>query len=408
MNGAVLYVSYNGLLEPILDSQAIPYMRRLNAESGVKFILFTFEKKKDIVELGPQRIRQKKEQLRAVGIEWAWAIYHKKPHILAKLMDLACGCATVVFLLCTRKISGIHVRTAIAGIISVLPGKFARKKILFDMRASLSDEAIGVRLVKEGGFKHFLLKVVEKYLVLFSDAIIVLTNKHYNHLFGGLLSGKPKKVEIIPCCVDLDRFKIIARDNDADRIGDKKGLKFMYLGKIGPLYFIDEMIDCFNILREDFPDSRIMFATQEKPQNILGICFNKGLDAKYVDIRKPDFSEIPNLIADSDCGIFFINPKKKFASFPIKLGEFLSCGIPVLINSGIGDTQELVEKYRVGVVVKGFSRDFYKNASLQFRELIAGSEDLSDRCRMAAQRELSLEMGVDRYAKIYKLLGFCK
>ena len=40
-----LYISYNAITEPIVQSQVIPYLRELS-KKGIKFYLLTFEKKK--------------------------------------------------------------------------------------------------------------------------------------------------------------------------------------------------------------------------------------------------------------------------------------------------------------------------------------------------------------------------
>lgn len=403
MKEKILYISYNGLLEPILDSQAIPYMRGLNAALGIEFVLFTFEKKKNLLEYGPQRIKQRKEDLRKNGIKWVWARYHKSPHFLAKLIDLTSGFIATFILLFVYKISSIHARSAIAGVMAIIPAKFMRKKFLFDMRASLSDEAIGLGLARDGSLKHSLLNIVEKILLESSDGIVVLTKKHYGYLGNRFIMKKrPKAVEVIPCCVDLDKFRLIPRDKAANK--EERKFTFMYLGKFGSLYLIEELLDYFIVYKKLFPNSQILFVTQDDSTYVYNACKEKRINFDDIRVYKPKFEEIPDLISQADCGIFFINPKRKFASFPIKLGEFLSCGVPVVINSGIGDTQELVEKYRVGVVVKDFSVDSYRHTSGLLQDLIKEGNALRYRCRKAAERELSLDIGVARYRKIYNAL----
>ena len=67
MKRTVLYISYNGLLEPILSSQVIPYLRNLSRD-GFRFVLLTFEKRKDVKKAGfptIDEIKKKLEQSRA-------------------------------------------------------------------------------------------------------------------------------------------------------------------------------------------------------------------------------------------------------------------------------------------------------------------------------------------------------
>lgn len=400
----ILYISYNGLLEPILDSQAVPYMRDLNAKFGIRFVLFTFEKSKDLLKYGHQKIMLRKENLRKMGIEWVWIKYHKRPQFLAKPVDFILGVLVTFALALIYRVRCIHARTAVGGIMAMLPAKIMCRKFLFDMRASLSDEAAGAGLLRKGGLRHFLLAITEKILLMSSDGIVVLTKRHYSRLQAQLDAVKRRvPVEIIPCCVDMDRFKFILPDKFANPDGKK--FTFMYLGKFGPLYLIDKILDYFLIYKMAVPNSQLLVATQDDPGYIYNICRHKDVNINNISVYAPEFDEIPKLISKSDCGIFFINPEKKFASSPVKMGEFLSCGVPVVTNRGIGDTEELISKNRVGVIVKDFSIEGYREASENLQSLLAERDALRYRCRKTAEETLSLHMGVTKYYDIYNTLG---
>jgi glycosyltransferase involved in cell wall biosynthesis len=86
------------------------------------------------------------------------------------------------------------------------------------------------------------------------------------------------------------------------------------------------------------------------------------------------------------------------------MGEFLASGVPVIINPGVGDTEELVLENNVGVVVDEFNEDNYKKAFDRLRVLKEDGDALKERCRQTADRNLSLEYAVDRYARIYDAL----
>jgi glycosyltransferase involved in cell wall biosynthesis len=113
---------------------------------------------------------------------------------------------------------------------------------------------------------------------------------------------------------------------------------------------------------------------------------------------------MPRYISVADAGVFFINPYKKIGSSPIKMGEFLASGIPVVINPGVGDTEELVLDNKVGVVIRQFDRGCYIDAARELVEIKKGGQALISRCRAAAEKHLSLELAADKYAKIYALL----
>ncbi|MFH1189231.1 MAG: glycosyltransferase, partial [Candidatus Omnitrophota bacterium] len=106
----------------------------------------------------------------------------------------------------------------------------------------------------------------------------------------------------------------------------------------------------------------------------------------------------------ADAGIFFINPYKKIGSSPIKMGEFLASGVPVVINPGVGDTEELVAECGVGVVVRAFDSGCYEDAVGKLLGLIGEKGALRGRCLDSARKHLSVEMGAARYSKIYEIL----
>lgn len=98
MKTNVLYLSYNGLLEPILSSQVILYLKEL-AKKNFHFILLTYEKKKDLHRTGKDRIRAIRDELRSFGIEWVYLRYHKKPAVISTLFDILIGVLYCTYLI---------------------------------------------------------------------------------------------------------------------------------------------------------------------------------------------------------------------------------------------------------------------------------------------------------------------
>jgi len=100
-------------------------------------------------------------------------------------------------------------------------------------------------------------------------------------------------------------------------------------------------------------------------------------------------------------GVFIIKPVfSKKASAPTKMGEFLGCGVPCVINNGIGDSADIIKNENVGVVLNAFDRnEMYKGV----KELIklVNDPDIVKRCVNAAKVHFSLDDGVKSYDKVY-------
>ncbi len=86
-----LYISYNAITEPIVQSQVMPYLKRLS-EKGIRFYLLTFEKKKMNNDEKTKILDTlKKQSGSGSDIEWFHLNYHKSPTIPATGFDIVNG-----------------------------------------------------------------------------------------------------------------------------------------------------------------------------------------------------------------------------------------------------------------------------------------------------------------------------
>src|SRR5829696_3081750 len=78
----VLYISYDGLTDPLGQSQILPYLTGLSKE-GYEFTILSFEKKEKLKSEGDQ-IKKLTEE---ANIRWIPLLFTHKPPILAKMYD---------------------------------------------------------------------------------------------------------------------------------------------------------------------------------------------------------------------------------------------------------------------------------------------------------------------------------
>ncbi|NJD18051.1 MAG: hypothetical protein FIA95_02020, partial [Gemmatimonadetes bacterium] len=82
--GSVLYISYDGLLEPLGASQILPYVRRLRAR-GIALEILSFEKAD---ACGRDHREALEHDLAQEGIGWTALRYHKRPTLPATALDV--------------------------------------------------------------------------------------------------------------------------------------------------------------------------------------------------------------------------------------------------------------------------------------------------------------------------------
>ena len=121
-------------------------------------------------------------------------------------------------------------------------------------------------------------------------------------------------------------------------------------------------------------------------------------------ITQARFEEMPRYIRMFDAGVFFIKPSfSKRASAATKLAEFLGCGVPIVINDGVGDSGAIVRDGHVGGILSSLDAAAFAAALPQVRAILSDTT-MAERCRHVATAVFDLEVGVARYRRLYRQL----
>ena len=82
----------------------------------------------------------------------------------------------------------------------------------------------------------------------------------------------------------------------------------------------------------------------------------RGIETGNYSVRSVRGRDVPSYLAASDAGLAFIKPCfSKIASSPTKYAEYLASGLPLIINSGIGDSDALINNEGAGSLITEFS-----------------------------------------------------
>jgi len=128
-----------------------------------------------------------------------------------------------------------------------------------------------------------------------------------------------------------------------------------------------------------------------------------GLSDEEFWVGAVEPSEVPVYLKRARLGLSFRKPTfSQIAASPTKIPEYLAAGLPAVSNASIGDTDELLERERVGVVVRGFTREEFASAAALAVSL-AEDESARARCVEAARRHFDLvTVGGARYLSVYR------
>ncbi len=387
----VLFISYDGMTDPLGQSQVLPYLAGL-AKLGHQIHLISFEKKEPYAVLREDILHF----CNANSIQWYPEWYTKKPPLLSTLKDIQTGWTTASKLHQQYHFDIVHCRSYIAAMIGQkLKNKFGIP-FIFDMRGFWADERIdgGIWSLSNPVFKtvYTFFKKKEIQFLKESSHIVSLTHKAKEEMIAWNIGvDLNAKISVIPCCVNLDLFR-----RNTESKGNDKSFVLGYVGSIGTWYMLDEMFDFFKSLLLRYPNAEFHFATKDHADSILDVAKKKGIDCDKVNIQSLKHSEVPGFIQTLDASVLFIRPTfSKMASCPTKLGELMAMQIPVIANAGVGDTEAIILEYKAGAVVADFNQNTYDHA---ISDLVNFDPVL---CTKGAEDVFSLEKGIQAYNSIY-------
>jgi glycosyltransferase involved in cell wall biosynthesis len=397
-----LYLSYDGMCDPLGGSQVLPYLFGL-AKLGHEIRLVSFEK--------PGRTREERSAVgqacKAAGIRWHPLTYHKRPPVLSAIYDVWRMRRLAERLHKARKFDLVHCRSYLPALVGLTLKRRHGVPFIFDMRGFWADERL------EGGawklsnpvlgavYRYF--KRREREFWTEADEIVSLTHAG-ERVLEEAKTAEASPVTVIPCCVDFDAFPAIdgsSRDAAREGLGVPPQHKVLgYIGSLGGNYMLHEMLRFFSAYRQRYGGTAtFLFVTHVPEAEILSAAEKAGVPASAIIIRRASRADVARLMAAADAGIAFKQPSfSAKACSPTKLGEMLALELPVVVNNGVGDVARIIDETGAGVVVDRFDEHSYRSALDRLEEL---RPDM-DRWRAEAHRWFDLRTGIERYDAIYR------
>jgi glycosyltransferase involved in cell wall biosynthesis len=394
-----LYLCYFGLREPLVQTQVLPYLRQLGM-TGIEVALLTFEPEKPAV-WPAGKMEEWRTRLQGEGIRWLFLPYHKRPSLPATLYDIARGAWRAARLVRGEGIQVLHARSHVPLAMALLAQKMfaARCHLIFDLRGLMAEEYADSGVWTTESLPFRAVKWLEKIGLRRADQIVVLTRRMKEWLIEQGMAEQ-NKIEVIPCCVDFARF---AERDDVQPVEQSNRFEVVYAGSVTGLYLLDEMARFFLALRARRPDAFLRILTKSSTEEAAAVLSRVGIEANDFRIDRATPDEVAGFFRRARLGLSFRKATfSQIASSPTKIPEYLASGLPVVSNSGIGDTDNLLERERVGVVVKDFNAQEYERAA-ESALLLAEDPKTRSRCVRIAREHFDLiAVGGAGYGNVYR------
>jgi glycosyltransferase involved in cell wall biosynthesis len=400
----VLFISYNGMLDPLGQTQVLPYLRELG-NRGVQFTLLSFERPMAFTPDGVLRCEELREALSAQGIEWHRLRYHQRPSVPATIYDVVAGIRKAKSLVRRNRIDMVHARSHIPATIALALKKSLGTKMIFDLRGLMAEEYVDAGHWRKGSLPYRITKAAERRIFAATDAVVTLTERIWPIIkeWEGLC-GRNVHHAVIPCCVDLSLFKFSDEDRAKRRAELRLGDKFtiVYSGSLDGWYLTEQMADFFAVFVRQ-RDAHLVWLTNGSHDRVKELMRSRSVPADQFSVLSVPARLVPSYLSAAEAGLSFIKRCfSKTASSPTKNAEYLACGLPLIINAGIGDSDALIDEWSAGVLLEELTDAEYAEAGA-FIEAMAAQRDARNSARAVAERLFDLQtVGVERYAALYE------
>jgi len=395
----VVYVTYDGLEDPLGQSQVLPYIEGL-ARRGHQFDIVSFEK--------PGARTRWREPLRD-NVRWTALRYHHTPTVPATAFDMALGAAAAAWQALTSSADLIHARSYVPAALALPSVIGTGTPLIFDTRGLWADEKVDGGAWPQGDWKFHGAKRVERMLLRHSRAVVVITRSAQRYFrqeypFAREIRGP---IHVIHCATDLERFSLeVAPDQAlASQLGGARVLG--YVGSLGTWYMGATMarfyLEWRAVVRgSGAPDvkTRFLLVSRSDAREVRDVLAEAGVADELVTHAAPH-SGVAGAIRWAEAALAFRAPTiSSRAGSPVKIGEQLACGIPVVANV-FGDVEDVFAGTRVAALLRSFDREALRRAA---REIvaIAGSPGIREEARALACRWFDLDAAIDAYERLYE------
>lgn len=334
----LLFITWDGPQTSYMEGLFMPIFQEIAKRGAYQFHVIQF------TWADAQKIAHTKGAANQMGITYtAWPVLRKPNVSIGSLLTVLTSSAKIKKYIRENNIHMVMPRSTFpAMIVNQIKNKYF--KLIFDADGLPIEERIDFAGLKKESFQYKLMKSAETKMLKSADGVITRSQKaidihtanigeSYRSKFSVIFNGRDKNVFA---------YQPHLREKVRQELGLKDELLFVYAGSLGPQYCLSEMFQIFQAYAQK-RDAKFLiltgntaFAEQNIPSDLKARVILKSVPSEKVSfylnggdvafgLRKPTFS--------------------MQGVAPIKLGEYLLCGLPVIASKGIGDTERILENF---------------------------------------------------------------
>lgn len=390
----LLFVTWDSDKSNYLESLFFPILKGLGEAVGLEAHVLQFSWAK------PQEVHRIQQLAAGMGIFYSQFPIHRKPVAgLGALWTVYQGVKIIRDFVRAREIDVLMPRSTMpAMMVNRLWDWLKRKKVkvVFDADGLPLEERVDFAGLKTKSYQYRKLKAEETKMLQRADLVlsrsqaaidIHLKNigEQYRERFLKVANGRD---------ANFFRPDPESRKQVRQSLGLAEGeMLWVYTGSLGIPYEVDRMLALFGKYHAKHPASKFLILTRQG--DFLEGKIPESL-SKAIVVRSGSFQEIPKYLSAGDVGLSLRKFARSLAGLaPIKLGEYLLMGLPVIASRGVGDTEQ-----QIGSKEFAFFLDpENESACLEWLEGVNDFDPV--KIREFAAAEFSLERAVRDYLEIW-------
>jgi len=342
----ILYLSLTGMTEPLGRSQVLEYLIDLSKDNRICLVSFERDSDSDSRETIDHLVSD-------ADINWNPLHYTNKFGSISSVMQIIAGMKAGAKCIRHNQVDVIHARSMIPALMGLYLKLRYKKKLLFDIRGFSTDEKVDRGRIRKNSIIYRVLKHLEDTLYRKADNIVTLTHAS-KKILSKFYNISDDRIDVIPTCVNGKLFQRLSVDASAEfkhSLGYSMNDQIIiHTGNVTGWYLFEDEV---RIVRGMMAlDDRIHFLVlnRDQHQQSRDILTHTGIDEKRYRIMQAEFEDVHRYLSISTAAIYFIKPVfSKKASAPTKFAEMVSCHVPSIVNTGVGDMDDYIEHYHVGL-----------------------------------------------------------
>ena len=396
----LLVITYWSFGDALIQAYTLPYVKLIKRQipSGSRIHLFTLEQRKHA--FSQDKIREIKGHLREEGI--VWKPYSYSPFGIKMMLKWGYILISLLTLIYMKKISTIQAWCTPAGAIGYILSKLTRRSLELDSFDPHAEPMVEARQWKPNSLAFKILFNLEKKQAQHASVVIGCVDKmqEYSERKYGV---KLKNFYSKPACVNFSLFDVKKAKNEEllEELGLKDKTVCVYAGKFGGSYLKQEIFDFFKVCLDQWENNfRVLLLSAHSRDEVEDWAQKARVPTNIVIQRFVPHDEVPEYVGLGDFAIvpFVPVPSKRYGS-PIKTGEYMAMGLPLVITKDISDDSDLIERYKVGFVLRELILSDYQRAVNFLSNNLSAT--VKNRVLEVAAREKSFDKVALLYRNVY-------